>query len=355
MSKISKELLGQMLYYIPESLVKHQIRLYSTPQPVRLITCDDIIAAMPRKIMLNHVPVRLDGVVLSQTIEHRIRELTTRVSGDAGDGATDSFVQRLEQRQGYLEVCELVQDKSLGFRFPGWREAKFARELKSDWLVEDGKRLYEYLAGNDLRPGFSQFYRNHDGKWACRLFIRWQGNHFDKALNLRENALFAHVWKKERQGPLELGEKIDFDSLARHADEVERIKEEIRWQCDQEFHRDMNDECELVARAYIGAARAAIARAAAEGEKTAEIFSATDGVAYSNVFGENLHASGGQYYTHYRNYHLFDRPMCYGGVVARGLCLWALEQDLKFDIRIHPWSPSRGNRGLRLVVSWGEE
>jgi hypothetical protein len=363
MPNVSKELIERMKYLIPHSIVKHQIRLIACPERAENGNAATVIDSIPRKILRTHLP-RLDDVLLSDTIARRVQEANasmkttaqtnSALAADRGT-ASDRSTKSRPDRQLFVQVCTLVQDDLIGFRFPSWRAAKFAREIRPEWLIDDGKRIYEYCLENDLRPTFSRLsdaFVPGRSKLACGLIIRWQGTHFDNLLKLQQHPLFAYLWEPANRPAVESSNtNLHLSQLARQAEKAVATRESIAAACTDEFNRDMDEECANVAHPYITDALEKISEAAAAGRKSAVIFVGSQGRSAFNCFGEKLQAHrSDDYFSHYSDHKLLDRPKCWDGVIARGLCLWAQDQGLVVDIRI--CEPFPKITQLQLNVSW---
>lgn len=351
MTKVSRELIGNMMYFIPETLARHQIRMYAVPRIRQPQGLEQIIGELPHLMLSAHLPVCYSAILIGSHIEAAINRATPQIGDQRYPGMNERIISDLNARQLYIELCELVQDTNMGFKFPNWRAAKFSKELRAEWLSGDGKTLYDYCAANDLRPGFTQLYRT-GGALACKLMVRWQGVHFDRLLKLHEHPLFAHRWQSGLVEAGASGSSVDLSSLSERVERAKALREKITSESLADFEVDMDEESDILAARYIPAAQAAMQEAADTGKREATIFGATDGVSAFTCFGDNIRPSYQPIVVEQDEaYRLFNRPLCYGGVVARGLCRWARKNKLVLKVVIAP-TYENGPRNLHLGVSW---
>ena len=308
MENPSTPLIESMKYFIPHSLVQHQIRFITSPRlPARNIeTLAEAMEALPRLLLSAQLP-----------------------SGKRQDP------HLLPLRRCSVALCEIAQDKPLGFSFPSWRVGMFAVTVEPAWLKSEGKALYDFCLANGLTPEFGKLY-NTRGVLGCGLILHWPASLFDQILNLQNHPLFGHYWK------------VDGPSAPAPEDELV-------------FNEEMDTECVRAAFPFHQQAQTKIAEALAAGKRSALIFTSkieTD-VATSDAidtkwpgFGTSLRARlEGGWVSYYYDRQLFDQPLCYDSVVARGLCIWAENQKLPFDIQMSQPSPDSLQLQLRICFS----
>jgi hypothetical protein len=344
MSKISRELVNAMKFFVPHSLAKHQFRLYSRPLKSFPKTATEIIQQMPALMVANHLPVNYSAVSISAVIERRVADLTPSVKS--------SFTPVSGEKALYLPLCTLNQDESLGFTFPNWKQAKFSRELSPNWLNQDGQKLYDYCLQNDLRPVFDKLYRNHSGQKACRLMIRWQREHFDKLLGLPEHPLFAHRYQEQAPSSVHLHNDINIRQLQALSTNAQRLHERVSQQVMVEHEQDLDEESDRASFDYIVRAKAKLAESAATGDTEACIFIGSEGVAAFNCFGDSISNEIFDTTTQEELYKLFNHPLCHDAIIARGLCRWASGSGLTIRPYFLKVVGSQWQRTLYLSVSW---
>ena len=344
MSKVSRELVNEMKFFVPHSLAKHQFRLYSSPLKSFSNTAIEIIQQLPARIVANHLPVNYSAVSISAVIESRVADLTPSVRS--------SFTPVTGEKTLYLSLCTLNQDQTLGFTFPNWKQAKFSRELSPNWLNPDGQKIYEYCLQNDLRPVFDKLYRDHSGQKACRLMIRWQREHFDKLLGLPEHPLFAHRFQEQAKSPVRLHNDIDIRELQALSTNAQLLRERVTNQVMIKHEQDLDEESDRASFDYIARAKKKIAETAATGGTEASIFIGSEGVSAFNCFGDSISNEIFDTTPQEELYQLFNHPLCHDGIIARGLCRWASGTGLTIRPRFLKVVGSQWQRTLYLNVSW---
>lgn len=344
MSKISRELVNAMKFFVPNSLAKHQFRLYSRPLKSFSNSANEIIQQLPARLVANHLPVNYSAVPICAVIESRVADLTPSVKS--------SFTPVIGEKTLYLQLCTLNQDESLGFTFPNWKQAKFSRELSPNWLNQDGQKLYEYCLQNDLRPVFDKLYRNHSGQKACILMIRWQREHFDKLLGLPEHPLFAHRFQEQAKSPVRLQNDIDIRELQALSTNAQLLHERVTNQVMIKHEQDLDEESDRASLDYIVRAKHKIAETAATGGIEASIFIGSEGVSAFNCFGDSISNEIFDTTPQEKLYRLFNHPLCHDGIIARGLCRWASGTGLTIRPHFLKVVGSQWQRTLYLNVSW---
>jgi hypothetical protein len=308
MPTMSNELVNAMKYYVPTSRVKLLIRMSKPRIDVRASGELSEETGLVPKIIAN----------LPRTLVH----------------------QHALAGQSHTELSDLVQDRSMGFGFPGWYEKKFAKELKTTWLGADAKRLYDYCSENDLRPGFGrvQFYGRYHAK-ATFFMIRWQREHLNRLLDIARHPLFDQYGRFIYNDVIidkPLGverDQADLGDLVARAARVAQAKREAaqaRW---DQYQKDFNEESDEVAKLYIPHAVEEMRKAADRGQKEAIIFSPSGGDLITDSIWSFVEE-------HTRvtlsDYQVFHNPNCWDGAAARGLCRWAASKGFKY--RIDKWS-----------------
>jgi hypothetical protein len=313
MSAMSKELKDALVALLPPSRTK-RLLLMAQPVPQTANLCDAIIASLPKKIVEMH-----------------------------------------RCRQDYVNVCELVHTKHLGFEFPGWREryTTAGKEPKPSWLIGYAKRLWDYCESNDLRPALVDFgqrwhFPNESSPqklmYRCELIIRPQLSQLD--------ALLGHLQLGDNDGqpPVAPGDvMVDVQDLQLRTRDAEAAFQTEAQRALEQFHREMDEAGAQAALPLVKDAIAAMKKAADARQYCAEILHS--GVGYPG-YGTAIST----YDSNYSDPRLFDFPNCWEGVVARGMGNWALAQGLSIDYQITK-NRAGGNQAcfLRLVVSWHEK
>jgi hypothetical protein len=241
--------------------------------------------------------------------------------------------------QSHTELCDLVQDHSMGFEYPSWYEKKFAKELKADWLSADARKLYQYCLENDLRPGFGRpsFYGRYHTK-ATFFMIRWQREHLNRLLDIARHPLFDQYgrfisYDVINDRPLgSEADHADLGDLVARASRVAQARREAgqaRW---DQYQKDFNEEGDEAAKLYIPGAVEAMRKAADKGEKEAMIYSPheegllTDWIWSWVEQNQRVALSGLE---------AFHNPT-WGAAVTRGLCRWTEKEG--FTYRIMKWN-----------------
>jgi hypothetical protein len=315
MSELSRELVDAMLELLPASEVKHRIRRYTfgKHQPE---TVEEIIAALPHLILGTQLSAHIIG--------NHVPTLHTK------------------------DICSIIEESSLGFRFPTLLLGYFSKQIDPEWLNADARRIYQYCLDNGLRPEFSLLAPRERGRRSCRMFIRWQSEQLDSLLKLKEHPLFAQFWQSQPPAS-PVSEKVDTAFLVRTSEDVLAARAVAEAQAQVAFERDMNEECRAQAQPYIAPALESMRKAAADGKREAYIFFAESGLAYDTIFGDDVKSNGR--YEHYRDYRLLNKPCSRGSVIARGLCLWALEQNFKFEYIVQRTDHTFPYK-LQMVILW---
>lgn len=344
MSKISRELVNAMKFFVPHSLAKHQFRLYSRPLKSFPNSADEIIQQLPALLVANHLPVNYSAAPISAVVERRVATMSTSIGS--------SFTPVNGEKTLYLPLCTLNQGESLGFTFPDWKKAKFSRELSPNWLNEDGHKLYEYCLQNDLRPVFDKLFRNHSGQKACVLMIRWQREHFDKLLGLPGHPLFEHRYHEVSPPPAPLLDDIDIRELQTLSSNAQLLHERVTAQVMAEHEQDLDEESDVASSDYIARAKVKLGETAATGDTEVCIFIGSEGVAALNCFGNSISNEVVKTTAQEELYQLFNHPLCHDGMIARGLCRWASASGLTIRPYLMKVVGSQWQRTLYLYVSW---
>lgn len=347
MSKISRELVAAMRFYVPHSLVKHQFRLLARRRNPFPGSADGIIQELPAWLVGSHLPVEYSNFSMDCAIDRKVRTLT--------EGLGKPFSSNTDDKSRYLNLCTLYEGKPLGFAFPGWRQSKFAREMNPEWLNEEAQRLYQYCLDNDLRPGFDKIFIDN-GKKACFLMIRWQKEHFDKLLGLPEHPLFNHCFQAQPPLPSYAEGDGDFsvEQLRTWKTDTEALREQVKAEVEAQFELDLDEESDLACAGVVESARAKMAEAAKNGKDEVLIFVGSEGVAGFNCFCPQISKETLNNTPQNELHRIFRHPLCHDGVIARGLCRWANQTNLHIRLNFMSAGRSPGQRVLYLYVSWKE-
>ena len=345
MSKISRELVAAMKFYVPHSLVKHQFRLLARRRNPFPRSADEIMQELPAWLVGSHLPVEYSNFSMNCAIDRKVRTLT--------EGSGKAFPSNPDDKSRYLNLCTLHEGESLGFAFPGWRQSKFAREINPDCLSEEAQKLYQYCLKNDLRPGFDKIFRDN-GKKACTLMIRWQKEHFDKLLGLPEHPLFNHCFQAQAPLPSYADGEFNLEQLQAWQADTEALREQVKAEVEAQFEIDLDEESDRSCASAVESARAKVAEAAKSGSKEVLIFVGSEGVAALNCFCPQISKETLDSTPQSELHRIFRHPLCHDGVIARGLCRWANQTGLHIRLNFMSAGRSPGQRVLYLYVSWKE-
>lgn len=346
MSKISRELVAAMKFFVPHSLVKHQFRLLAGRRNPFPRSADEIIQELPAWLVGNHLPRDYYyNFSPADLAEMKVRALT--------EGLCPPYSARPDEKVRCLRLCTLYEGKSLGFAFPGWRQSTFASEMNPDWLNEEAQTLYKYCLQNDLCPGFERIFTDN-GKKACFFMIRWQKDHFDELLGLPEHPLFRHCFQAQAPLPSFAEGEFSVQQLQTWQTDIEALREQINAEVEAQFELDLDEESDRACVGAVESAKVKMAEAAKDGQTEAIIFIGSEGVAGFNSFCSDISQETLNSTPQSELHKFFQRPLCHDGVIARGLCRWADQTGLHIRLQFKRSASPPWDRVLYVYVSWRE-
>ncbi|MBK8219460.1 MAG: hypothetical protein IPK73_00430 [Candidatus Obscuribacter sp.] len=136
--------------------------------------------------------------------------------------------------------------------------------------------------------------------------------------------------------------------------DTEALREQVKAEVEAQFEIDLDEESDPSCASAVESARAKVAEAAKSGSKEVLIFVGSEGVAALNCFCPQISKETLDSTPQSELHRIFRHPLCHDGVIARGLCRWANQTNLKIRLLFMKSGSSPGQRVLYLYVSWKE-